>query len=223
MGRRKKRRRKKKEERIEHDDFDDYEDWWYVNEWRELEKLSDDKIMIPKIKDEEYVIETDLCVYNKCPNVPNEVFISPKVLSAIITLLNKYPKYEWELIVYGEDNIIKDYYLPEQEVTRTGVEIKGDYPSEINGYKILGTVHSHNSMSVFHSHTDDDHHNFKFSIVVNNKLEFYCVAKVKAVCGEYVKSECKVSLLADEDIPFDRIRVRRIVYNIRYGKRGYIR
>lgn len=63
-----------------------------------------------------------------------------------------------------KDRIVRDVYLPNQEVTHAAVRINDEVIIQTGkilrekGFKILGWAHSHAQFHTFHSHTDDENH-----------------------------------------------------------------
>jgi len=84
----------------------------------------------------------------------------------------------------------------------------GLVPKELNGKRIIGTIHSHNNMSTFHSGIDDKYNNYSVSIVVNNKLEFTAMVTDEVSCGALlrVKNVPVKLIFSDIELPMDRIK-----------------
>jgi len=176
-----------------------------------LEKRRKRKKEERKEKDKnEIEIDTGVRIYKSCPYAERrKVLLYPKVYGAIRYLLSEFRFREWLIYVYGEERgneiHVKDFYVPEQEVTASSVKvIEDDYPKE----NLLGSIHSHNSMASFRSCVDVDHHNYPLQIVVNNDLEFTCAYKFKAPCGHFLECECDVELYIPMDVRIDKNKIK---------------
>ena len=144
----------------------------------------------------------DRVVSDSCPEIKNSgktVVLSHVVLGKIITLLNKYPNLEWGAYLVGEEKgdecIVEDIILMKQEVTGTTVEfVEEDFPE-----KCIGWLHSHNTMNVFLSGTDEaTAMQYKITLVVNNKLEFECKIKQELPCGRIALCSADVKVAGVE-------------------------
>lgn len=92
---------------------------------------------------------------------------------------------------------VKDYVVPDQEVTSTSVKVldppKGSY----------GVIHAHQfTSSKFFSDTDDEYVNSNnvFSLVINGNGEIIGKSRLDLPCGNYLLKDCEVEiLLSDEE------------------------
>ena len=74
--------------------------------------------------------------------------------------------YEVYCLIFGENDVINDIYIPEQEADTTSVEVSEENLISIieeleelySGKKIIGWAHSHGDFAVFSSSTDDSNH-----------------------------------------------------------------
>lgn len=173
-------------------------------------------------------LDTDITEYNECPYKKWNVLLGLEVYSAINKLLDEYSSLEWLIYVYGEvDNnnrIIKlnKFYIPEQEVTGSTVDVNWDnqnIPLELDNMKLLGSIHSHNKMGVFHSGTDNEYHNFPLMMVVNNKREFDISFRFKAPCGIFMLTkdlDIKVDY-PEVNIDKEKIKEKKYQYEFPYS------
>lgn len=152
--------------------------------------------------------EVPKCKDEKCPEMKDveKVVLSQQANRQIDTLLELYPDQEWIAGLKGEKRedhwYVDSLFLAEQTNTRSTTEFttKGDedLAKEPN---IIGWIHSHNTMSVFQSCTDEktaSQHNV--SITVNNKKDFFCTIKKKLSCGREFLIETDVELLILKEI-----------------------
>jgi len=175
---------------------------------------------INKINKDEIEISTGLELYEECPYKHKKIIISPKILAILKKLLKEYSSLEFLIYVYGEekddDIYLREYYIPIQEVSSANVDVdwsKQTIPLELNGYKILGSIHSHNNMSAFLSQNDRESHNFKIEGVVNNKLEWKIAVRFKAPCGkELITTNVDVDYEIDMDINEIKNRIKERTY-----------
>lgn len=123
--------------------------------------------------------DVDLQEIKQCPHTPKvKVEFGENILGKLFSLIISHSKTEWLGYLIGTEeesegsiNIkISDVYIPEQEVTASSVRVL----EKVNCNGIVGVIHSHCNMGVFHSGTDDEYliGNHNLSIVTNNKLEF---------------------------------------------------
>lgn len=190
--------------------------------------------LVTAIKDDvvnDVVISSEIQTTDKCPCGNVEVLMNPLVKQAIDDGLRLYNT-EWAFYLIGDqlplgrhDNTLRfevvDIYVPKQEVAAASVEITEDwkdmpmrfggitYPTEVyTPDRIIGHLHSHVSMGVFFSGTDDDHENWPLMIVVSKtKGETRMEAKaiVKTPCGRLMKSSAKIIVdgnVVDLNIPW---------------------
>ncbi len=159
-------------------------------------------------------------VIDKCPELSDEgkcVVLSCEVLGKVITLLNKYPELEWGAYMVGEEKedmyLVTDIVLMKQEVTGSTVEfIEDNFPENC-----IGWIHSHNSMEVFLSKTDENTAvMYNVTVVVNNKLEFACKVREQLPCGRIALVPSSVKIQGaeiDTSNIIEKNIVERIVIN----------
>ena len=95
---------------------------------------------------------------------------------------------------------IQQIKLFEQEVTSVTTELTDKGNEQMANEKLIGWVHSHNTMSVFLSSVDTETANFNaLSLVVNNKMEFFAKAQDTLPCGKKALLETIVILETNED------------------------
>lgn len=123
---------------------------------------------------------------------PDLVLLAPSVVARIKGLMRHFSdvnKNEREWLAYlvaDERGVFVDLFVPKQVAYKAAVHVDRD---ALRGdEKIDGVIHSHNSMSAFHSGTDDDHliSNHPVSIVVamkKDELSFHAVRNVLLSCG----------------------------------------
>lgn len=142
-----------------------------------------------------------------CPALRKDVkahLVLPDTIWTHIQELTKEIDTEWLGYLrgdYSDDGMslhVKEIIIPKQEVTGASVVVKED----VNN--VQGVVHSHNSMGVFFSGTDDDYINSNnaFSLVVNKKGEHEATARVKLKCGYYIRKNCDVDVMRKIDKAF---------------------
>ena len=94
----------------------------------------------------------------KLPKIPQELFL--KIRSFFKNIYDKYSSEVAILLWYNFDTSKWEVEVPKQEVTTASVKYHRDenlYNDLTNkGYLCVGTIHSHGSMSAFHSGVDDD-------------------------------------------------------------------
>jgi hypothetical protein len=93
------------------------------------------------------------CV-KSCGRAPvvEDIYLDYYVFAKIEVLMKKYTNLEWLAYLIGEDNIVRDIYIPKQKVTGAAVnDIEGN--PEI---PIIGVVHSHHHLGL-HSFSGTDH------------------------------------------------------------------
>lgn len=146
----------------------------------------------------------DKCVHlSSAPRVviPSEIFA--RILGMTLKIDTEFTLcLEADLV----DNawVVKDFKVPEQEVTDTSVEIKEDIACE-------GIYHSHVNMSASFSSTDDDYANnsHNFSIVGNKKGELSAVAMIDLPCGTTRVVPAKVEIEIDDmDVAVEKIKTK---------------
>lgn len=125
-----------------------------------------------------------------CDDQTRLFLISPVVLSTIRVLCKEIKK-EWQILLKGEETkdgiYVTGYYIPKQEVTASTVTNNDDIDADFcKKHSIIGTCHSHSSMGVYFSNTDDEHTNMSFlkhHIVTNNDGKFKAISRVELPCG----------------------------------------
>lgn len=126
-----------------------------------------------------------------CPGKDGfNISIDQPVMAAIFGLCETI-KDEWQMFLKGSvvDRLvlIDGYYVPKQEVTGASVKNLDVVDQEfIAREHIVATIHSHSSMGVFFSATDDEFTNMSFikhHIVVNNNHSFVAKSRVDLPCG----------------------------------------
>lgn len=141
-----------------------------------------------------------------CDYIKNDkgfnIKIHPEVFSAIFFLCAKIEQ-EWQMLLKGGETgdqvIINGYYIPKQEVTGSTVKNLDAIDEEfIIENDIVATIHSHSTMGVFFSHTDDEFTNMshiKHHIVVNNRHELVAKSRYDLPCGMAKFADSKVMTL----------------------------
>lgn len=147
--------------------------------------------------------------------------IHPDVFGAIFRLCETV-KEEWQMLLSGgvQENLvfINGYYIPKQQVTASSVKNLEAIDKEfIDENSIVATIHSHSTMGVFFSATDDEFTNMSFiqhHIVVNNKGDFVAKSRIDLPCGMMKFVPAKVETLIPTSTPLigeDKIEIRRFV------------
>ena len=94
----------------------------------------------------------------KLPKMPKELFL--KIREFFKKIYNKYGSEVAILLWYNFNTDKWEIEVPKQEVTTASVNYKRDEKLSndliTKGYLCVGTIHSHGTMSAFHSGTDDD-------------------------------------------------------------------
>ena len=114
----------------------------------------------------------------------------PPEIYAVIRTLCKDIDDEWQMLLKGEvkdgDVLVDGYYIPKQEVSGASVKnLDCIDKAFITENRIIATIHSHSSMGVFFSPTDEEMTNFSminYHIVTNNKGEFTACMKIDLPC-----------------------------------------
>ncbi len=142
------------------------------------------------------------------------IYISPEVYS-VINKLCKDIKKEWQMLLTGtQDNndiAVTGYWIPKQRVGETFVFNLDIITPEIVAEKgIIGGIHSHGTMAVHFSPTDDEKTNntcIKHHIVCNNRGEFEAKSRFDLPCGLYKfqKANVLICLPQQEIIGLDNI------------------
>lgn len=145
------------------------------------------------------------CSYVK-DETDEKIFLSPEIYCKIKSLCTKIED-EWQMFLSGEavegGIFLKDYYIPKQEVTGSSVKNLDCIDKKfIEDYKILASIHSHSSMGVFFSSTDENDTNLQsldYHIVTNNNGEFKACKKVRLPCGLLITQDIKINLRSPDD------------------------
>jgi proteasome lid subunit RPN8/RPN11 len=125
-----------------------------------------------------------------CEDTTRIFVLSPKVF-ATMQLLCREIKMEWQILLCGIETrtgiYVDGYYIPKQEVTSASVTNNDEITAEfVAMHRVIGTCHSHGSMGVFFSSTDETCTNFsmlKHHIVTNNDGAFKAISRVELPCG----------------------------------------
>lgn len=128
--------------------------------------------------------------------------IHPEVFSVIFFLCDKVET-EWQMLLKGSETenevIVNGYYIPKQEVTSSTVKNLDAIDEEfIIENDIIATIHSHASMNVFFSQTDDEFTNMshiRHHIVINNDHKLVAKSRYDLPCGMAKFAESKVMTL----------------------------
>jgi len=135
---------------------------------------------------------------SKAPEVP-VVLMEPIVKSKIDALMRKYTNREWLGYFFGKPEApyhILDMVIPEQVATGTRVD-NIEFAAELipEGQKIIGVVHSHHTMGVGFSGTDEDfiNGNHDISLLVAHS-GMKCQVRYTVPCGAKIIKEAKVKI-----------------------------
>lgn len=127
-----------------------------------------------------------------------EIILSFKVQAAI-KYLCEHIEVEWQMFLTGktyEDGSVycEDFIIPKQKVTAASVESLEIVDKEyVKKHDIVANIHSHGTMGVFFSPTDDTANNFiPINIVTNNKEEYKAVSHYELPCGCSINKKAKV-------------------------------
>ena len=142
------------------------------------------------------------CV-SSCGKAPKDfkVIIEPLVKMKIDTLMEEYTDKEWLAYLIGEENIVSDLFIPEQQANAGSV---GNIDcEEYNELNIIGVIHSHHNMGNFFSKTDDDYingnHNISICVTHNGMT---ANIRWKTPCGALM--EVKSSVVISFNMDFDK-------------------
>jgi hypothetical protein len=144
------------------------------------------------------------CSFCEQEDTPKFV-LTPKVIATVRKLCSDV-KVEWQMLLIGEETkngiFCYDYYIPKQEVGAASVINKDDITLErwVEMKGICG-IHSHGSMAVMWSTTDDEcsNHSFiKHSIVTNNKGDYLAKKRIELPCGLVKFQTAKVIMKTPE-------------------------
>lgn len=155
-----------------------------------------------------YDTTDDSCVYIKDSNP--EIVISTTAEAQIKTLLEKFKDLEWMAGMVGtQENynfFVDKIVLFEQEVSSGHVELTSKGNKEAGLTKLLGMIHSHNSMSAFHSGPDlVNDKNYSVCMVVDNDLKMDAKAVILLPCGKRALVDCDSSLESEQFAPDEDI------------------
>ena len=100
--------------------------------------------------------ETKLDEVKECGKAPKSVTIWIDTLAKVKIdyLMKKMDNLEWLAYLIGDGDIIRDIYIPKQEVTSE--DIDNIDTSRLNVMPVLGVIHSHHTMGSFFSGIDKD-------------------------------------------------------------------
>ena len=112
-------------------------------------------------------------------------------IQSVIRKLCKDVKIEWQMMLTGTETkegvYVTGYWIPKQEVSTASVINKDLIDNDVIAErKIVCGIHSHGSMGVFFSSTDEEFTNnslIKNNIVVNNKGEMKACMRYETPCG----------------------------------------
>jgi len=136
-----------------------------------------------------------------CSKAPEAIVVlmEPIVKSKIDALMKKYTNREWLGYFFGkpeEPFHILDMFIPEQVATGTRVD-KIEFSVDLipEGQKVIGVVHSHHTMGVGFSGTDEDfiNGNHDISLLVAHS-GMKCQVRYTVPCGAKFIKEAKVKL-----------------------------
>lgn len=126
----------------------------------------------------------------------------PLPVYLVIRQLCKDIAIEWQMFLIGtvDGNMynVTNYFIPKQLVTASSVEDDDNLPT--SWYKennVIGTLHSHGTMAVFFSGTDDTNNQnspVACHVVVNNADEYLACIRTTLPCGMEAFVKCGVSL-----------------------------
>ena len=143
------------------------------------------------------------CSLVKSPTIYLEHIVRQK----LELLMTEYPHREWLAYLVGEVSedgngyFIEDIYIPPHESASAAEEVAE--PFKVPD-RCIGVIHSHNSMSAFHSGTDQTHvdKNFPVSITIAKKyqseIEFDAVSTQYTPCNKAVTVKCPVKYIQPE-------------------------
>ena len=135
-------------------------------------------------------VRCDDCSWAEKNLTTKPLVIHPDVMAVARQLCNLIQR-EWQMLLTGREETgrvwINGYYIPEQETTLGTVSnLECIDQAKIDELGIVATMHSHNNMGVFFSHTDVTDTNcslIRHHIVVNNSGEMKAVSRLVLPCG----------------------------------------
>ena len=150
--------------------------------------------------------ESDSKEIKECSLVKNikvKVKIPLNLYLKFLTLVQEI-KTEWLLyLTYDKEEkgnqiiyTVKDYVIPDQEVTSTSVKVL-DPPA--GSY---GVIHAHQfTSSKFFSNTDEEYVNSNnvFSLVINGSGEIIGKSRLNLPCGNFLLKDCEIEILLSEE------------------------
>lgn len=152
------------------------------------------------------------------------IYLTPEIWAVVKKICGEI-KDEWQILLCGKEEegiiYISEYIIPLQEVTGSTVTNNDCIDDEyIREHKVLATMHSHSTMGVFFSKTDENHTNFSqidYHIVVNNKGQKEACRKMTLPCGMMKLEPIDVVIFSDtpevEVVGLDNITKKsRIIY-----------
>ena len=158
-----------------------------------------------------------ITTHKDCPHKNVTLDIEHKVWVDIQQIKKQMGNTEFTVLLMGDISgaqyTVTGYYIPEQEVTSTLVDVTEKVPDEI-GLEVIGHLHSHHSMGAFQSGTDVAHINYPIHIVIADK-GFKAWARHKTPCGCLMEMEIPdkdIKLLYDvQDIDISKIKKRNYI------------
>ncbi|MHA1751350.1 MAG: hypothetical protein ACTSYZ_03185 [Candidatus Helarchaeota archaeon] len=167
---------------------------------------------------------------DNCPVALKKIKITDNALKKLFLMAKAVNEhlggyYEVYCLLLGEDDIIEDIYIPEQEAGTTSVNVSEDNLIKIINNidsleitkKILGWGHSHGNFSVFSSYTDDQNHltilnqtsnfvkinnqeiKFAYGLTVNVKKEIFGIVISQYTCGAIFQRKGNFIYLRNQD------------------------
>lgn len=152
------------------------------------------------------------------------LMISPEVNECIKHAMSEFTSKEWSAWLNRDaDGIISEIYFPEQITRSATVDFEEDTNGEYEGF-----LHSHHSMGISFSGTDEEEVNssFKYSILVkkpNDTIEYEAVRKAKLSSGDFIVAECDVNVAYNQDIEWFKEQVEENTKEPKQNNIGYNR
>jgi len=146
--------------------------------------------------------ECNLDMVSSCSKVPDTVVvkISPLVKKKIDFLMEKFKNLEWLAYLVGKDFYVEDLFIPDQVVSAASVNVSNN--TVISDKPTIGVIHSHHSMNIGFSGTDDAYINMNHNIsILVNHQRIESQVRVKTPCGAMKIVKGKV--IVDLNINFD--------------------
>ncbi|MBD3229091.1 MAG: hypothetical protein GF329_12960 [Candidatus Lokiarchaeota archaeon] len=179
---------------------------------------------------------------DNCPIALKEIKITRTALKKLFMMAEAVNEhlggiYEVYCLLLGEEDIIKDIYIPKQEAGTASINVSEENlitvineieENPINS-KIIGWGHSHGNFSVFSSSTDDQNHitilnqtsnilknndqeiKFAYGLTVNIREELFGIVCSQYTCGA-IFSRVGTFTIIDDNTEFDdEIEYHRIL------------